>query len=348
MVQHTLPGCFSGTLVNQAVTESIYYSREWCNFIASFYGYTFVPLTVTNDAGQIAGFLPLCHIRSAITGPRLVAFPFSDHCPLVAEDEVSAQRLIDEAVQLARQERVRYLELRTGLNSTLAGRSDFVEGNLYVSWQTTLTSDLAVMWSRLRGPVRKKIRKSRRLGVQIRRAQRREDMQEYYRLHLRTRSKKHGMPAQSQQFFLDLWDIFAASGALQLFLADYEGTTIAGTVMIGSGTTARILYGASDGRYLHLAPNNLLMWEAIVWCCQQGYQTLEHGRTARANEGLMKFKEGWAAIEKPLPYYYYPDIAGLAATSERSRLYKLLTSCWKRVPLALAGPLGGSLYRHLG
>ena len=51
---------------------------------------------------------------------------------------------------------------------------------------------------------------------------------------------------------------------------------------------------------------------------------------------------------EPLPYYYYPDVAGLAATSESSWKFRLLTACWKQLPLAVAGPLGGRLYKHLG
>jgi hypothetical protein len=51
---------------------------------------------------------------------------------------------------------------------------------------------------------------------------------------------------------------------------------------------------------------------------------------------------------EPLPYYYYPRTAGLAATSERSWKYRLLTGCWRRLPLQVAAPLGGSLYKHLG
>jgi hypothetical protein len=51
---------------------------------------------------------------------------------------------------------------------------------------------------------------------------------------------------------------------------------------------------------------------------------------------------------EPLPYYYYPHIAGLAATAESSWKYRLLTTCWKLLPLSIAGSLGGCLYKHLG
>jgi hypothetical protein len=62
----------------------------------------------------------------------------------------------------------------------------------------------------------------------------------------------------------------------------------------------------------------------------------------------MRFKRQMGAIMEPLPYYYYPRTAGLAATSERSWKYRLLTGCWRRLPLQVAAPLGGSLYKHLG
>ena len=348
MIEESLTDSFSSKLLKQYLSETTYYNHSWLNLITKVYGYSLIPLTVTNRTGRITGFLPLCYLRSFLTGPRLVALPFSDHCPLLAEDDDSANELIDQAVRLAQQYRVRYLELRTGVNTVLKKRTDFVENNLYACWTTPLVADPDTLWSRLPKSVRSKVRKSHRLGVQIRFAQCREDMLEYYRLHLRTRTKKHGMPAQPQRFFLELWDTFAATGELQVLLADHEGITIAGSILITSGSTARFLYGASDERYLHLAPNNLLTWEAITWCCRKGFHSLAHGRTARANKGLMQFDSNWAAIERPLPYYYYPSMTGLASTSEDSLKYHLLTSSWKRLPLQVAEPLGGYLYKHLG
>jgi lipid II:glycine glycyltransferase (peptidoglycan interpeptide bridge formation enzyme) len=156
------------------------------------------------------------------------------------------------------------------------------------------------------------------------------------------------MPAQPQRFFLELWDRFAASAAMHVLLAEYQGAVIAGMILFASGTTMRYAYGASDEAYLHLAPNNLLMWTAILQGCAEGYQLLDMGRTACDNDGLMEFKRRWGAIKEPLPYYYYPRVAGLASTSERSWKYQFLTAGWKHLPLPVAGPLGGHLYKHLG
>jgi len=346
--QTSLSDSHRSTLLEQQVSESFYYNPAWLDLIARLYRYKVIPLTTTNATGQVTGFLPFCSMQSRLTGRRLVALPFSDHCPLLAEDEASANELLDQAILLAREEKAQYLELRSGNNDVLTKRTDMVAGNLYVRWLMPLTTDPSTVWSSLRKPVQRQIKKSQSLGVQVRTSQQREELAHYYRLHLQTRSKKHGMPAQPQRFFFELWDIFAASGKMQLLLAEYQGTIIAGMILLASGTTVRYAYGASDERYLHLAPNNLLMWSAITWGCTQGYQTLDMGRTACDNEGLMEFKRRWGAIKEPLPYYYYPHIAGLATTSEQSWKFCLLTKCWKRLPLQIAEPLSGYLYRHLG
>ena len=117
---------------------------------------------------------------------------------------------------------------------------------------------------------------------------------------------------------------------------------------LGSGRTLRYAYGASDPGALHLAPNNLLFWEAIAWGCEQGFSVFDFGRTERDNQGLMQFKRGWGGTETPLPYYYSPQIAGLASTSRRSWKYRVFTSCWRVLPLGISAPLGRALYRHLG
>ncbi len=348
MRQTYLSDSILNTFLGQRAKGSLYYNEAWLALISKLYGYTFMPLITRDAAGQITGFLPVFSMQSPLTGRRLVSLPFSDYCPLLAKDEESANELIDQAIQLAHHQKVLYLELRAGTNEVISKRSDLVESNLYVRWLLPLHPDPATIWPKIKKPVQHQVKKSQKLGVQVRVAQQREDVAQYYRLHLETRTKKHGMPAQPQRYFFELWDEFAASGTMQLLLAEYSGKVIAGMILLASGTTLRYAYGASNENYLQLAPNNLLMWTAIQMGCMQGYQTFDFGRTARDNEGLMEFKRRWGATMESIPYYYYPQISGLATTSESSWKYRMLTSLWKHLPLPLAASLGGYLYKHLG
>jgi FemAB-related protein (PEP-CTERM system-associated) len=334
--------------VAQEMTHTLYYTPAWLDLITELYGSSILPLTSTNASGQVTGYLPLCFIQSPVTGRRLVSLPFSDHCPLLAADEASANDLVDQAIRLAQEKRVRYLELRTGVNDVLAKRTDLVAGDLYVRWLKPLVVDTDTIWRSIHRSVRQRVKKAQRRHVQVQMAESRKSMEHYYRLHLLTRSKKHGMPAQSRRYFFGLWDAFAPSGALRLWLAEHQGIVVAAAISLASGTTVRWAYNSSDEHYLSLAPNHLLIWSTITWACANGFSTLDLGRTARDNHGLMDFKRSWGTIMEPLAYYYYPRMAGLVATSEKSWKYRLLTACWRRLPLQVAAPLGDALYKHLG
>lgn len=348
MIETGRPDAQIQDFLTRQASEQFYSQPAWLEMITSLYGYTPIQLTTTSSSGKLTGFLPLCYMHSPLTGRRLVSLPFSDYCPLLAEDETSANQLVDQAIELARQKRVRYLELRTGLNEVLAGRTDLAVGNLYARWLVPLAPDPDLAWARLRPTARRKVKKARSHGIQIRLAETRAEMREYYRLHLLTRTKKHGMPAQPLAFFLRLWDAFAPAGQLHLELAEYEGQIIAAHITALAGTGTRYLYGASDERFHELGAGYLLTWEAIVRGGKLGYQELDLGRTAYESPGLMQFKRSWGASEQASPYYYFPAIAGLASTPESSRTYQLLTTCWRRLPLRISAPLGGYLYRHLG
>jgi len=217
-------------------------------------------------------------------------------------DDAADTDLIEQALALNARIRSRYLELRTGENALLAQRSDFVASDLYAQWTVSLADGPDAAWKKVKKSVQRQVEKASRAGVSVTFADSRDAMRRYHQLHLLTRTRKHGMPAQPLRYFNALWSAFAGDGTLQVLFAEHEGATIAGMVVLAHGGVARYAYGASDERYLHLAPNNLLMWTAIRWASEHGYKTFDFGRTARDNQGLMQFKRGWGATERPLTY----------------------------------------------
>lgn len=340
---------FGETLTADAQSGDAFYADErWLDLIQTVYGFRVTRLEARGADGALRGSLPVCALSSPLTGRRVVSLPFSDVCTMVADDTATAHQLLDQVVELGRQHRARYIELRTGSSTVLDERDDFVATDNYVRWRLALAAGEDSIWAGVQKPVQRQVRKSRKMGVTIRPAMQRDDMDIYHWLHVGTRSGKHGMPAQPRAFFRGLWDRFGADEAVRVLFAEHEGRTIAGMVLFAAGDTVRYAYGASEEASLHLAPNNLLMWESIVWAAANGYQYFDMGRTARDNPGLMEFKRKWGATADPLPYYYSPRVAGLASTLESSRKYQILTACWKRLPLPVAATLGGTLYKHLG
>ena len=300
------------TLQPVTTTPRFYYQERWLHVLKSVYGFDTIVLTPRGSVSATGTTLRLSTLKSPISGTRLVSLPFSDYCPITDATPEETQDVVGQAIELAARHRARYLELRTGPNTVLGKDSRFVASDLYVRWVSRLQPDHERVWSGIKKSVCVQIRKATKVGVTVRRGIDRSDMQAYYQLHLETRSKKHGMPAQPWKYFDALWSEFGESGEVQLYLASYSGTVVAGIVCLAGGDTMQYAYGGSDPRYLHLAPNNLLMWEAMKSACEQGYGLFDFGRTAVANAGLMQFKRGWGSEGIPLTYYYYPAVAGLA------------------------------------
>src|SRR5437870_3291999 len=174
MMHTSLADSSLSTFVKQHAKEPLYYSQDWLDLITNLYGYKSILLTTTDALGRITGLLPICSIQSLITGRRLVSLPFSDCCPLLAEDKESANALIDQAIHLAQEQKAKYMELRTGSDDILARRLDLAEGKLYVRWLISLNIDPDCTWSILRKPVQHQVKKSQKQGVKLHIAQHRE------------------------------------------------------------------------------------------------------------------------------------------------------------------------------
>jgi CelD/BcsL family acetyltransferase involved in cellulose biosynthesis len=344
----TLSSAATRPTIEEQLAEEFAFKPAWLELIGSLYGYRIVHLVSRAADRHLCGYLPIASISSALTGKRLVGLPFTDHAPLLTEDEAVANDLVDQALHLARLEGARYLELRTGLNDVLAARGDLTKSAVYVRYVLPLERDPHKVFAGVRPRMRSQIRKAERDGVAVRWGVERRDIDTFYQLHLQTRCGKHGMPAQPRRYFTGLWDAFAASGHVRLALAEYKGRCIAAVILLISGSTVSSSYVATNQRYLELNATRAAEWAAIEWACASGFKLWDFGRTARESEGLKQYKRAWGAFELDLPYYYYPGVAGLVATSETSRKYALLTSCFRKLPLSVAEPLGGRLYRHLG
>ena len=129
-------------------------------------------------------------------------------------------------------------------------------------------------------------------------------------------------------------------------LAYYSKNVVAGAVYFHFGEKAIYKYGASDRDYQHLRPNNLVMWEAIKSCAQNGFEHFSFGRTDLDHEGLLQFKRGWGAKEETINYYKF-DLTKNAFIKDPSGI-KTSYSFFQKLPMPLLKLAGWLFYRHVG
>ena len=89
-----------------------------------------------------------------------------------------------------------------------------------------------------------------------------------------------------------------------------------------------------------------MMWKAIKWCINNGFEKLSFGRTETENHGLLQFKRGWGAKEGFISYYKY-DLAKDCYMADNDGI-KSTYSIFKMLPLPILRMTGNLLYRHVG
>jgi CelD/BcsL family acetyltransferase involved in cellulose biosynthesis len=102
-------------------------------------------------------------------------------------------------------------------------------------------------------------------------------------------------------------------------------------------------YSASLPEYLKLRPNNLLLWHAMRWGCENGFHTFDFGRSDADNHGLRKFKSGWGALERPLAY---TTVADHPVARGSGRLLHLAGPVIRRSPPWVCRAAGELLYKY--
>ena len=281
-------------------------------------------------------------VKSFLTGKRGVSLPFTDHCPPIAENEHAFHEMFKHVIDYGEKANWNAIDLKCCVN--------YLRGTT-LPFETFLTHDLNVsqnqeeIFSAFRDSTKRNIKKAIQNRVQVKVQNSLKSVKQYYRLNCMTR-KQHGLPPQPFHFFKKIHEHIISQNKGFVSIATHQENVIAGAVFFHFHNQAIFKYGASDQKYLNLRPNNLVMWEAIKWYCQNGFKIFNFGRTELQHKGLLQFKNGWGTTEEILNYYRYdlkencfvPKNGGIKSS------YNLL----KIMPAPLLRLTGNLLYRHVG
>jgi len=319
---------------------NIFHSSNWARLLIDSYGYHPRYFTVS-EQGRFKGCLPVMEVNSMLTGRRGVCLSFSDYCGALLQEPEDFPRLFDRIIEFGRKNGWRYVEFRGEgfLNGELPAK-------VFVHHSLDLINDERQMHTRLRESTARNIRRSEKEGVTVRICRSLKGVKDFYRLHCLTR-RRHGIPPQSIGFFEMLHKYVISMGFGFTVLASKGEVTVAGVICLHFGNNAVYKYGASDDRYQHLRPNNLVLWEAIKKCAREGFRSFSLGRTDLDNEGLLAFKNGWGGAKSILNYYKYDFATNnfICAPEQDLEVYRKVL---RQLPIGVLRVLGKMAYRHMG
>ncbi len=320
---------------------SFFHSSHWAKVLHESYNYNPLYFSLI-DGKRFSCLIPLMEIKSLLTGQRGVSLPFTDYCRPVSDESCNFHDAFNGLVQYGKKAGWKYIETRDG--------GDFFRelpvSSFYYGHTLNLLQDEKKISSGFKSSTKRNIKRAVREGVEVRVYNTLDSVKEFYRLNCITR-KMHGLPPQPYFFFRKIFDHIISKNHGIIVLASHKERTVAGAVYFHFGNKSEYKYGASDKRYQHLRPNNLVMWTAIQWYCRRGYESLGFGRTDHDHKGLMQFKNGWGAEERIIKYYRF-DLRKSAFINGNSHMSELHNKVFNKMPVPMLKIIGSVLYRHIG
>ena len=319
---------------------TFFHTSAWARVLSESYGYKPLYFRII-EGGKLTGLVPVMEIDSFLTGKRSVSLPFTDFCPVLADSEFAFQSLLDTVRKHGRKSGWKSIEFRGGdeyFGTAPAFATHFAH-------TLELDQDEAKVFAAFKSSTRRNIRRALAEGVEVKFLDSREAVADFYRLNCVTR-RDHGLPPQPLCFFEKIFEHIIAAHKGFVVLAFNQGRQIAGAVYLHFREEGIYKFGASDKRFQHLRANNLVMWEAIRWCCQNGIRTFSFGRTEPENEGLVQFKRGWGTKEDKVAYYKLDlnENAFLAKSNGARSSYPVC----RVLPIPVLRLAGRLMYRHVG
>ncbi|QHW32609.1 GNAT family N-acetyltransferase [Paenibacillus rhizovicinus] len=123
-------------------------------------------------------------------------------------------------------------------------------------------------------------------------------------------------------FFEDMFT--SLNGNYSLFNARYEDQIISSAIIMHCNGNLHYHLSASRRDYMHLAPNNLLLYTAACWGAEHGYKKFHLGGGVAAEDSLLSFKKSFN--KHGLVYFYigrnvfsmssYEDLLGIRSEAD--------------------------------
>jgi FemAB-related protein (PEP-CTERM system-associated) len=322
--------------VRQHPQGSEFHLTAWKKTIEEIFGYRSCCALATEDTA-VRGVLPLFCVQNLIVGKVLISSPFAVYGGILADSPESREALYEYVRNLGKELKVGHIDLRNAYPEQCLGMPN-------VSRYVTFTRPVPSTEEELLGSIHKKTRNMVRKALKSPFSTRRQtdDYQAFEDLHSKN-LRRLGTPNFPASLFPALLKNFA--GMIDIREVVLEDRVVAASMNFYFRERMHTYYAASDGRYLHLAPNDYMYFDQLRWAGTNGYRTYDFGRS-KLSTGTFEFKRHWGGIVRELPYEVLlvnrKDMPNYSPTNPK---FHIAIKVWQNLPLSVTRALGPSLVR---
>jgi FemAB-related protein (PEP-CTERM system-associated) len=313
----------------------VYHRFEWGELFARAYGSAPVYL-LAQQGRSVVGALPMIELRSALFGKILSSMPYFGHGGMLADDELVAVALAEEAGRIALRRGARFMELRHLVEHELGWFERRDKANMALELPGSYDTLLAGFKAKLRS----QIKRPEKAGHQV--IDGRHELLHPFWLVYSENMRDLGSPCHSERLFGEILDTFGPRSRVVVVLDGGEPVA-AGIVVGNAGTrvsTLEIPCASSLRRANKTSPNMMLYSRVLRFACDEGYRRFNFGRST-IDSGTYRFKEQWGAAPRPIVYHVWvPPGAPPPGLRPDSPKFKAAAAAWTRLPVPVARLLG--------
>lgn len=329
--------------VDEHADAALGHAAPWCAVFRQAYGLRGAWLVARGEDGGWRGILPSVALRGLDGRRDLVSLPYLDEAGVLARDGEAERALLARAARTASARGCRRVELRQG--RPLAGLEPVASSRVAMTLE--LPADEATLWRALPGKVRNQTRKATRSGLEAQ-VGGEEAVADFHAVH-RVRMRELGSPVHAERFFRAAAQAFGPRLRIVLARDGREGGRPVGAlVAIRHGDAVTVPWASTLRSHDRACPGNLIYWEALRLAVAEGATRFEFGRSAPGS-GTHRFKRGWGARERPLPWARITPAGAVAPARppQDSPALELLSRVWRRLPPVVCDRVGPRVRPHI-
>ena len=277
--------------VQRSPETTIAHVFSWGNVIGEAYGHRTFYL-MAQEEGIVKGVFPLVLVKG-LWNSSLTSMPFMDYGGICADDDQTAQLLLDHALNLMKEQRCASLEIRQVKPVVCVGisRSD------KVTMLLDLSGGVEGLWQSFPAKVRNQVRKAEKAGLTTLMGGK-ELLDDFYRVFA-VNMRDLGSPVHGRRFFQQMAS--ALGHHMRVILVREGRNTMGAGIAVTFKDGIFVPWASSLKEHRGKCPNNLLYWDAIQYGCKEGYRTFDFGRSS-VGSGTFEFKKQWGA--QPLALHW--------------------------------------------
>jgi len=275
-------------------SDNLFSSPQWIAVLREEYQFDFFVAYKTNTVL----FLPFALLNN-LKGRQIISLPFCDYVDMCCGSLKIYKELLKKINSVFPQLPI---TLKTTFNK-IEFPGKLIKEAYYHRIDCSKGSE--PIYNNYSSSFKRALKKAIKNDVEIERDNSLNSLNIFYNLYTVLRKQKFNSIPQPLSFFHSIYTQFINKQQGFVLNAKYKNKVIASIVVLQYNRGLYYKFGASDSRFLHLRPNNLLFHNLFKFAVENEYEFIDLGLTGNSEQyaGLLRFKEAMGGERYNISYY---------------------------------------------